>query len=180
MKLNKAIAFTALLLLSACASQVSQRVVESVPVAPVGKIEGSSNAGNQVIQLRTLLHTQDVRYPYFGYFQNGEHFGSTQDEVIFPTDILVVLVDGEIRHVFLARSPHGGCPIRWVGGWPWSETNEYTGEAYFDEGCFGSHWNIDGEWIMGPSPRNMDELPFEVKEGMLWVTGEIIYGDPHE
>ncbi len=165
------------ILLNACVSQRTANQVETIPLAPMELI-GQWSEFSEVTPLRAPLHTRDTRYPYFGYSPEGEQFGKHVDEVLFPTDVLVVQVDGNIRHVFLARSPHGGCFIRWNGGWPYAELPNWAGGNFFDEPCLGSRWDIDGLYIAGPSPRNMDELPFEVKDGMFWVTGEIILWGP--
>ncbi len=172
---NRFIYFLLFLCVSGCADAQPQNQIESIPLAPLDLLSQEDG----VIPFRAYLHTKDRRYPYFGFTAGGDRFGKTVDEVLFPTDVLIVQVDSEVTHVFLMRSPHGGCFIRWNGGWPYSELPNWTGKNYFDEPCYGSRWDMEGKWILGPSPRNMDELPFEVKDGMLWVTGEILYGETH-
>jgi hypothetical protein len=165
--------------LAACSIERPQSQVEHIPLVPLDQIMEASEAVGEVVSLRAPIHTQDDRYPYFGYSPSGEHFGRNEDEILFPTDVLVVLVNEEVKHVFLARSPHGSCFIRWNAGWPFSEIPKWDAGDYFDEPCYGSKWDLEGNYISGPSPRDMDELPFEIKDGMLWVGGEIIYGETH-
>ncbi len=76
--------------------------------------------------------------------------------------------DDQTAHVFLARSPHMGCLMNWV-----PEARKFV------DPCFGSRFGSDGAYESGPSPRGLDELPAEIRDGMIWVKDEVIYGQDH-
>ena len=57
--------------------------------------------------------------------------------------------------------PHLGCPINW-----------FPDKAEFMCPCHGGVFNANGEHLTGPPPRSMDQLPFEVRAGHLWVRWE--------
>ena len=75
----------------------------------------------------------------------------------------------EAARVFLARSPHMGCLLNWK-----PETQS------FEDPCYGSRFSIAGVYESGPSPRSLDELPAEVKDQVIWVKNELVYGTKHE
>jgi menaquinol-cytochrome c reductase iron-sulfur subunit len=54
--------------------------------------------------------------------------------------------------------PHLGCPIAWMGG-----------KLDFFCPCHGSVFNNDGTFVSGPSPRGMDTLEAQIRDGHLWV-----------
>jgi hypothetical protein len=87
---------------------------------------------------------------------------------LFPTDVYAIYRDGmESPWVFLARTPNTGCILHYD-----SEINA------FRDPCSGSLFELDGTYLFGPSQQNLDKLPSEVKDGMLWIRNEIIYGAP--
>jgi len=54
--------------------------------------------------------------------------------------------------------PHLGCPITWLAA-----------KSDFFCPCHGSIFNKTGSFISGPSPRGMDTLEFQIRDGHLWV-----------
>lgn len=121
-----------------------------------------------ILPLSAPLHVHDQRYPMITYTAQGEREHRLYDEVIFPTHVIVTFnQEMEEPRVFLARSPHGGCLVAWN-----NELNTLT------DPCSGSQFTMQGEYQSGPSPRNLDELPGEVRDNILWVRSEIIYGEP--
>lgn len=50
--------------------------------------------------------------------------------------------------VFLARSPHGSCLLRW---------DEAADEI--EDPCYGSRFDMEGKYLFGPAPRDLDRLP---------------------
>ena len=104
--------------------------------------------------------------PIVGYTAGGEPDYQVYNEVVFPTDVWIVLDDGIIR-TFLARSPHGGCFILWD-----------EEKQYFHDPCYGSRFTEDGKYIEGPAQRDLDQLPARMENGMIWITNEIVYGEP--
>jgi menaquinol-cytochrome c reductase iron-sulfur subunit len=54
--------------------------------------------------------------------------------------------------------PHLGCPIAWLAA-----------KSDFLCPCHGSLFNDVGNFISGPSPRGMDTLEFQIRDGHLWV-----------
>lgn len=140
---------------------------QTLPVLPLERFAQYPSAVKVLIP-RTALHTHDERFPIVGYTSDGQVEYRTVDAVIFPTDVALVLTGGETEPLaFLARSPHGGCPVRW---------NDE--ETYFEEWCYGSKWYADGRYFFGPALQDLDQLPVEVRDGMIWVTNRILRGAP--
>jgi menaquinol-cytochrome c reductase iron-sulfur subunit len=57
--------------------------------------------------------------------------------------------------------PHLGCEYFWD-----------PGSSKFVCPCHDSTWNVEGQRLSGPTPRNLDALPSQVKDGMLLVRWE--------
>lgn len=119
-----------------------------------------------IVRLAAPLHTRDERYNFPVPSIDGWFTSETSDEILFPTMVLIVDTSDDVAPTaFLARSPHGGCLIEWS-----------KERQRFLDPCYGSVWDRSGQYEEGPTPRNMDRLPVEVRDGMLWVTNEIVYG----
>ena len=152
-----------LLIFNSCVKPIHE--VEKIPLAPLQWIVDSG----EVIILRAPLHVHDAKYHLVGYTADGERMSSYIDETLFPTDVIIVFKPGmNTPTVFLARSPHGGCLLLWR-----------QAELKFEDPCFGSRFDIEGHYLSGPSPRDLDKLPATVRGKILWVKGEIIYGKSH-
>ncbi len=149
----------ALVLIAGCGSP---DLVEEIPLAPADWV---AEVGG-VAPVRAPIAVLDSRYPAFGYNAEGERTTEIIEAWLFPTDVIVVLQEGETPLVFLARSPHGGCLLRWD-----SQTEQ------FDDPCYGSRFTLDGEYVAGPSPRGMDQLRAEVRGSVVWIQGKIVYGE---
>lgn len=54
--------------------------------------------------------------------------------------------------------PHLGCPIAWMAS-----------KSEFLCPCHGSIFNTTGTAVSGPSPRAMDSLDSQIRDGHLWV-----------
>lgn len=67
-----------------------------------------------------------------------------------------VMKQGEKITVFSAVCPHLGCTI-----------NEAP--KGFVCACHGSAWNVQGERIAGPTPRDMDTLEYHIEDDLLKV-----------
>lgn len=151
--------------LAACRPR-NQVTVQEYPLIPVDRVE----MGEGVAGIRGPFYTHDRQHPLVGYTAGGEVAYQIHDAALFPTDVWVVFTpDMAQPRVFLARSPHGGCLVRWE----W-ENNR------FSDPCYGSRFAVDGAYLSGPAPRNLDELPAELRGTMIWVRNEIIYGKPIE
>jgi Rieske Fe-S protein len=68
--------------------------------------------------------------------------------------------DGQVQ-VLTAVCPHLGCEVAW-------DANKDD----FHCPCHGSIFAPDGKLVSGPSPRGMDSLPTQVKDGRLMVRYE--------
>jgi Rieske Fe-S protein len=122
-----------------------------------------------VIKIRAALHVEDTQLQLIEYDANGERQMRLYSEVVFPTDVMVAYFETtESVAVYLRRSPHGGCLILWD-----SEENR------FDDPCFGSKFDRNGRYISGPSPRNLDQLTASIRDGIVWVRADVIYGEFH-
>ncbi len=113
---------------------------------------------------RLPLRVYDRQHPLLIYAPNGERTVQTYNANIFPTEVWIVFAHPAAR-VFLARSPHGGCLIYWDGE-----------RERFSDPCSGSHFSRSGDYLEGPAPRALDELPAWIDGEMLWVGSEILYG----
>lgn len=152
-----------ILLLSSCGAGTPE--VEEIPLAPLDRIV----EGGTVIMMRAPLHVRDPAHQLAGYTAAGERTFEVVDEVLFPTDVIVIFTpEMDAPTVFLARSPHGGCLLLWK-----------QDEGIFEDPCYGSRFDLEGKYRFGPSPRDLDKLPSEVRGNMLWVKGEIVYGEEH-
>ena len=147
--------------LAACSAR-SNPPVETIMVAPQSWIR---EAGGTV-RVAVPLHTRDERYRYLVPTIEGRFTIETADETLFPTMVLLVDPSDDVAPAaFLARSPHGSCLVEWS-----------QEQQRFLDPCSGSRWDRTGKYVEGPSPRDLDHLPVEVRDGMLWVTNEITYG----
>lgn len=135
---------------------------------PAGPVEWVSELGG-VVFVSLPVPVQHARLQLASYNEQGERLWKTSEVELFPTDVFVVYdADRQTARVFLARSPHMGCLMKWI-----SETQT------FEDPCYGSRFSIDGMYEAGPAPRNLDELSVEVKDQMIWVRNELIYGEEH-
>lgn len=158
-----AASFVLLLLLAGCGAKNDQ-AFETINLAPMQWLAETGD----VVRLPAPLHTFDARYRYTTPSEAGGFTTASSAVTLFPTLVWIVSdPTGGTPKVFLARSPHLGCLIEW---------NQQ--EQRFDDPCHGSRFDRSGRWEFGPSPRDMDRLPAEVRDGFLWVTNQIIYGDP--
>lgn len=57
-----------------------------------------------------------------------------------------------------------GCPVEWHERVPMTEWVEV-----FRDRCIGNTFSRDGTRLFGPSTRNLDQVPVEVRDGRLWV-----------
>ncbi len=138
--------------------------IKSIPVYPANRLAESE--GNS-IQLTVPISITSYNLTLIEYRTPEEASYITLTEDIFPADIYIsVLPDSERPKVFLGRSPQSGCPLEWK-----FESKIY--KAY----CDGSEFKLDGTYISGPSPRNLDELPVLIRDGMIWITNTVILGD---
>ncbi|MFZ1769518.1 MAG: hypothetical protein WAU00_09990 [Caldilinea sp.] len=154
-----------MILLTACTRpQTVEVMVQWQPLLPLEKLR----PGNNVSPLRAPFATHDRQSPLVGYTAAGEIDYQIYDARLWPTDVIVVASEADAPLVFLARSPHGGCLLRWD-----------STEMRLSDPCSGSHFDLTGQYLSGPSPRHLDRLPSEVRDGMIWVRNEIIYGEPH-
>lgn len=147
--------------LTACRSITTS----NVPVIPVKNVADSG--GVVRISLPITIHHSHFQYIY--YDEQGSSKWETKAVEIFPTDVFISYAsDSQTVSVFLARSPHMGCLMNW-------NLEMQT----FEDPCFGSRFALDGSYESGPAPRSLDELPAEIKDGMIWVKNEVVYGQDH-
>lgn len=144
---------------------LEDHVIRSIPIYPVNDLKMFEG---QAIQLTVPISTTGYTIVLIEYRTPEDTSYITSTENIFPTDVYISVLPGvEIPKVFLGRSPQSGCPIEWR----W-DSRIY--KAY----CDGSEFKIDGTYISGPSPRNLDEFPVSIQGGMIWITNTVIVGSP--
>jgi Rieske Fe-S protein len=74
-------------------------------------------------------------------------------------------------NVLSSSCAHLGCPVRWL---------VREGEGEFLCPCHGGIYNINGEYVAGPPPRDMYSYDFEVREdGSVYVRHEFDTGGPN-
>ncbi|MBE2240754.1 MAG: hypothetical protein IAE81_23405 [Caldilineaceae bacterium] len=150
------------ILLAACTRQQTvEATVQWQPLLPVDKL----TAVNIIYPLRAAFATHDRQSPLVGYTAAGEVNYQLYDAMLWPTDTIVVASEQDAPLVFLARSPYGGCLLKYD-----------FAEVRLSDPCSGSHFDLTGDYLSGPAPRHLDRLPSEVRDGMIWVRNEIIYG----
>lgn len=95
-----------------------------------------------------------------------------EDSIVFH---LVHLEDGEFR-ALSAKDPHLGCTV------PWRPEFQFEGQTgWFRNPCHGETYDITGRRVFGPSPRDLDRYPVEVRDGRVLVTlsaDALILGEP--
>jgi len=162
MKRSKIIALMVLFLsLTACRSLPTS----SMPVVSIEKV---AELGG-VVRISLPIKIHHAQFQYFYYDEHGGTMWDTKAVDLFPADVFVSYdPDTQTARIFLARSPHMGCLMNWN-----PEVRK------FEDPCFGSRFAIDGAYESGPSPRGLDELPVEIKDGMIWVKNQVIYGQEH-
>ena len=166
---SKAATLSTLLLLitaviASCAGGFRSQVDE-VPLIPVELV----TQGDSAVPLRAPLHIRDTRLQMLQFDAAGNRELRSYDEMVFPVDLMIVYSEeDQSAIVFLRRSPHGGCLLLWN-----------QADSRLDDPCFGSRFDPTGSYISGPSPRDLDRLPATVRDGMIWVTPEILYGEMH-
>lgn len=152
------------LIVSSCRAEQKppDRQIPLVPLAYVAQ-------GGGVVPWRAPLHVRDTQLQLAEYGPAGEREMRLYDDVVFPTDVLVVKseADQEVS-VYLRRSPHGGCLLLWDAE-----------RSLIHDPCFGSKFDPKGEYVSGPARRNLDQLPASIREEVVWVGSEVIYGEPH-
>ena len=81
-----------------------------------------------------------------------------------------VVNTGENFLVLVAVPPHHKACIAW-----WMAEDK----KYMDP-CLGSQFYLDGTYILGPPPRNMDQYAYQIDNGDLLVNfDKKILGQPH-
>ena len=152
------------LIVSSCsaAQDILDREIPLVPLEYAAQ-------GDGVVAWRAPLHVRDTQLQLAEYGPAGERRMRLYDEVIFPTDVLVVYseADHEVS-VFLRRSPHGGCLLLWDAENSW-----------IHDPCFGSKFDLNGKYLSGPARRSLDQLPASIRDEVVWVGSEVIYGEPN-
>lgn len=137
----------------------------SLPVVPLERLLQLRETV-KIWQPRVPLYTRDERFPSVDYRADGEVEYRLLDVMLFPTDVTIVIAGAGAEPIaLLSRSPHGGCPIRWD-----------EERAEFFEGCYGSRWSATGEYLFGPALQDLDRVPVQVRDGMIWVTNRIVRG----
>lgn len=148
--------------LAACTAPPPER--RATPLIPIEEV---TQAGG-VTWRRAPFHVRDSHLQLAVYDAQGQIHMQTEVADLFPTDVLIVY-DAATQQpsVFLRRSPHGGCLLNW------DATNQR-----FEDPCYGSQFDRNGNYVSGPSPRNLDRLQAAVRDNMIWVINEVLYGEP--
>jgi hypothetical protein len=148
------------LLASACTSAVVPAA--EIPLAPIDWIRSSGG----VVPMRAPVAIVDHRYAYLSYNAAGTPAWVVERVTLYPVDVFVVFTEGmDSPIVLLARAPQGDCLVSW----------NHEGQ-FFEEPCYGSRFSLEGDFWSGPSPRSLDRLPSEIRDGVIWIRAEIIYG----
>ncbi len=143
----------------------SRPFIQAVPIFPVNRLEDLRDG---VFQLTVPLSTTGYPLTLIQYQTPGSATDITSTETIFPTDVYIAVQPGSaVPKVFLGRSPQSGCPVKWR----WTT-------KIFKTYCDGSEFRLDGSYLSGPSPRNLDEFPVSIREGMIWITNTVTLGRP--
>jgi len=154
----------AVLLLVFVTSCSSPRV-NFTPFAPV---EWVVEYGS-VVRRSLPIHVRHERFRLDSFGADGTLQFTTYDAVLFPVEVFVVYDPAtQSARAFLANSPHMGCLLNYVAD-----------TSTFEDPCYGSRFDLEGGYQFGPSPRDLDQLPVELREQMIWVKNELVYGKEH-
>lgn len=77
---------------------------------------------------------------------------------------------GEKFLILSAMAPHpNSCLLKWI-----------VEESKFIEPCLGIQFSLDGTYLRGPAPRNMDRFEYQILDGILYVNvSQKILGEKH-
>ena len=120
--------------------------------------EAEQNTRGQIVRLGTRLSNID-REPWCSELH---HFCIAQIE---PGQ-LVALYTYDTHQIFREQ----GCTVRWKPEIPVAtyKTGE-EGFGVFRVGCSGSTFDISGDRLFGPAPRDLDRFPLEVGDQLILV-----------
>lgn len=68
----------------------------------------------------------------------------------------------------IAVSTHRGCFVNWD-----------QARNRFAEGCYGSKWDREGNYIEGPAPRDLDSFPVRIENGDVMIDFNLQRGANH-
>lgn len=154
--------FLWLLFLPAC----TPANISSTPAAPADWVKELGG----VVRISLPIKVNHSQFQLSFFDEHGQRQWKTSAVALFPTDVFIVYdADRGTTRVFLARSPHMGCLLNWK-----PETQS------FEDPCYGSRFSIAGVYESGLSPRSLEELPTEVKDQVIWVKNELVYGKIQE
>jgi nitrite reductase/ring-hydroxylating ferredoxin subunit len=119
---------------------------------------------------------------------NFDAGGASQFEVGKPVRFakaefwLVKQEDGSFLALHAKSPAYHNCTVPWLPNFrfPNPETGEYT-PGWFRDPCSGATWDVNGKRVFGPSPRDLDRFPVEVKDGRVFVSAvewKLIPGNP--
>ncbi len=156
------IAISTMVLLSGCSTAEVVKE-ENIPAYPI-EILKRYNEG--AISIVIPLHLHDKQLRILSYNADGLLSRQAFDDITFPVQIWIIDNEPDVQ-VFLARSPNSACILQW-----------HKEEQQFYDGCLGTTFSRDGKYLDGPLSRNLDELPISVEKKMIWLSNQIIYGQP--
>ena len=126
----------------------------------IGVLVGKSSTLRKMAMARVI----EVSYLTFGQPVRENFLWQNEDAYIHETVVQSVWV---IEHssseatIFSPICPHAGCYYNW------------DPEAHqFHCPCHGSIFSMNGRVLGGPAPRPLDTLPYEIKDGVLFVRWE--------
>ena len=135
---------------SACAGR------ESTTKVKIGEIDDFPPGSVTQIDLPTAFNDPDP--PASGSETPGV-VTQVQVRLISPVPIFLVNDPSEGLIALYARDPHLGCGVTWI------ET-----EQRFLNPCHGEQYSQTGDWLEGPSTRNLDHFSVTVNQaGEIWV-----------
>jgi len=126
----------------------------------IGTLVGKSSTLRKMAMARVI----EVSYLTVGQPQRVNFLWQKEDAYIHETDVQSVWVTEHSpaeATVFSPICPHAGCYYNW------------DPEAHqFHCPCHGSVFSMNGKVLGGPAPRPLDTLPYEIKDGVLYVSWE--------
>jgi menaquinol-cytochrome c reductase iron-sulfur subunit len=126
----------------------------------IGTIVGKSSTLRKIAMDRVI----EVSYLTVGQPQRVNFLWQKEDAYVHETGVQSVWVTEHSpakATVFSPICPHAGCYYNWD-----PETHQ------FQCPCHGSVFSMNGKVLGGPAPRPLDTLPYEIKDGVLYVSWE--------